>query len=142
MLTDRSNSKLNTKSGIKSKPKSAVSAGIAGEDRAANLVRKAGLKILERNRKYPCGELDIIAREKKGWIGNDLTTVFIEVKIRSNPSHGQALETVTFSKQEKLRKAASLWLQEHDPKMQYPCRFDVIAFESADATYNWIKDAF
>ena len=36
--------------------------------------------------------------------------VFVEVRYRSNQHYGHAAETVTFTKQHKLIKAANLWL--------------------------------
>ena len=50
--------------------------------------------------------------------------VFVEVKTRKNEEFAAAREFVTSAKQERVRKAALLWLQKNETDLQP--RFDVI----------------
>lgn len=129
--------------------------GKNAESAAAAFLKKQGLKIIAKNKVYKSGEIDIIAEDKQ-------SLVFVEVKYRSNSAYGTAAEMVNPKKQLKLQKAALAWMQENDPGMQKPCRFDVIAIsgnnhsdktvsaatapdENPDHPYHnmeWIKNAF
>ncbi|MBM4167316.1 MAG: YraN family protein, partial [Ignavibacteria bacterium] len=56
--------------------------------------------------------------------------VFIEVKARTNDSHGTPEESITPKKQQALRKTAEGFLFKH-PEIQFKeSRFDVIAIEN------------
>ena len=61
--------------------------GIEGEDLAVKFLKKIGYKIVAKNYKTQIGEVDIIARDGD-------TTVFIEVKTRTNNSFGYPFEAV------------------------------------------------
>lgn len=91
--------------------------GSAGEAAAAAYLRKKKYKILGQN--YACrfGEIDLIAQQGQ-------YVVFAEVKTRKNESFAKAREFVTRAKQERVIRAAMLWLQENDVDLQP--RFDVI----------------
>jgi len=74
--------------------------------------------------------------------------VFVEVRYRKNNVYGGGLESITFSKQEKLRRTAELFLQENS---QYKnARFDVVSMSKntqtknskQQYTYDWVTDAF
>ncbi|MCS5479255.1 YraN family protein [Corynebacterium sp. YIM 101645] len=92
--------------------------GRLGEEHAAQLYRRRGAEILDRNVAYPVGELDLIAREADG------TIVFVEVKTRSGPGFGGA-EAVTDRKLARLRRAAARWLE---GRPGASVRFDVVVF--------------
>lgn len=69
--------------------------------------------------------------------------VFIEVRHRKNLQYGGALESITPSKQAKLRRAAKVYLQTtktHD----CPCRFDILCITGnlQKPEYQWIENAF
>ena len=68
--------------------------------------------------------------------------VFVEVKTRRNESFAQAREFVTKAKQERVIKAAMLWLQQNDMDLQP--RFDVIEVvgEKGRQTITHIENAF
>ena len=91
--------------------------GRFGEEQAAIFLKKKKYKILGLNYNCRFGELDIIA-QKGDYI------VFVEVKLRKNADFAQAREFVTFSKQQRVIKAAQLWLATN-PTDRQP-RFDVI----------------
>ena len=91
--------------------------GSDGESAAAAYLKKKKYIILGQNYSCRFGEIDIIAR-KDGFV------VFVEVKTRKNENFAAAREFVTRQKQERIIKAAMLWLQQNDTELQP--RFDVI----------------
>ncbi|HET6420098.1 MAG TPA: YraN family protein [Geobacteraceae bacterium] len=96
-----------------------LSVGKCGEEIAVNYLKGCKFKILERNFRCRCGEVDIIAREGK-------TFVFIEVKTRRNDSYGPPQLSVTQFKQRQISKAALLYMSSKKIENE-PARFDVIA---------------
>lgn len=87
-----------------------------GEQLTANYLRKNGWKIFETNFRCRLGEIDLIA-------ANQNYLIFVEVKLRKSNRFGQAGEAVTFSKQQRIRATAELYLTTHPTKLQP--RFDV-----------------
>ena len=109
--------------------------GSAGEYSAADYLKKKRYKILGQNFSCRFGEIDIIAQDGK-------YVVFVEVKTRRNENFAQAREFVTVTKQERVIKAAMLWLQQNDVELQP--RFDVIEVvgEGRKQRITHIEDAF
>lgn len=99
--------------------------GAAGEEIACRYLLDHGFHILDRNVRYKCGELDIIA------LDTDDTVVFCEVKARSTAAFGGA-EAVDSRKLGRLRRAASQWLAGRN---FVPVRFDVIELIGAGPGY-------
>ncbi len=97
--------------------------GRYGEDVAARYLHEQGLVVLGRNWRCREGEIDIIARE-------DDVLVVCEVKTRSGHRHGSPVEAVTGRKADRLRIAATRWMQAHQAHPR-AVRFDVIAVHSA-----------
>ena len=93
--------------------------GNGGEDIAAAYLKKKKYKIRERNYNIRGGEIDIIA-EKGGYV------IFVEVKTRSGKGFGSPEEAVTYTKQQRVIKAAQVYMQRLG---DVPVRFDVIAVE-------------
>jgi putative endonuclease len=94
--------------------------GKIGEDLAAELLTKAGYKILERNYTFGKGEIDIIA------IDPDTDyTAFIEVKTRSNLEYGDPVLGITKNKMSQIRKMTEAYLYSKNIT-EISCRFDVI----------------
>lgn len=96
-----------------------IALGKAGEEIAADFLKKSGYKIVEVNYRCPIGEIDIVARDK-----NEL--VFVEVKARKSSALGYPEEAVGIKKQKKMSQLASWYLQEkklNDAR----ARFDVVA---------------
>jgi len=79
--------------------------GKKGEEEAAKELKRRGLHIVQRNFRCSLGEIDIIA-EKGG------TLVFVEVKAKTSTAFGLPQESVTFSKQVKIRKIAQFFLSQ------------------------------
>jgi len=109
--------------------------GKAAENIACDYLQKKGLTLITRN--YHCrqGEIDIIMDDKG-------TTVFIEVRYRKNASFGDAKESITLQKQNKIRTTALHYL--HSSQENSNARFDVIAItgEHNQQKFEWVKNAF
>lgn len=95
---------------------SAQDLGQRGEDFAVDLYRRLGMRILARNVRFDCGEVDFIA------LSSDNTYVFVEVKTRSGLGFGGA-ESVTPRKLSRIRQAAARWLVD---RPYAPVRIDVV----------------
>ena len=93
-------------------------AGRRAEAIAALLLRLKGFAILARRFSSPLGEVDLIAR--RGGL-----LVFVEVKRRD--SAGDALEAVGRRQQERITRAAALFLQRRPRLAGLARRFDVVA---------------
>lgn len=95
-----------------------TSRGQAAEALAAEFLKRQGFKTLERNWKTRWCEIDLIG-QKSGIIH------FIEVKYRQTPLYGTGFEYVTRDKQNRLTRAALMWITANRPDAQY--QIDVIA---------------
>lgn len=94
--------------------------GQNGEEMARRYLELSGYKILSRNYRCRIGEIDIIA-EKDGVL------TFIEVKTRHTTVTGYPSESVTFTKQQKIRNAAQYYMLERNMLENMPVlSFDVI----------------
>lgn len=102
--------------------------GHKGEKVAATFVRRAGLRILDRNWRQGRLELDIVCRDGD-------TVVFVEVKTRTSRKRGDPEDSITPAKQRTLGRAAQAWLAAHDA-WNVPCRFDVICLVANDGTFS------
>jgi putative endonuclease len=104
---------------------------------AESFLKKHGLKTLKRNFLARSGEIDLIMLDGK-------TVVFAEVRYRENDRHGSGADSVTWKKQQRIIKAARLFLQYHGRHRRRPCRFDVVSIgnENGRPVLNWIQDAF
>ena len=91
--------------------------GLSAESRAALLLIAKGYRILARRWKTPFGEIDIVARRRRG-------LVFVEVKARG--SVDEAVEAVTERTKRRIVGAAELWLARHPRYANRGIRFDVI----------------
>lgn len=84
--------------------------GDIGEKMATSILYAQGYEILETNFRCVKGEIDIICRK-------DMEIGFVEVKTRSGIEFGTPGEAVTLLKQNKIRSAATLYLQK--TQMEY-----------------------
>ena len=109
-------------------------AGDAAEDAAARHLAAHGCTLIERNVRYPEGELDLIARERE-------LIVFVEVRMRRSSAFGGAAASVDRHKQKRLMRAAQHWLLGRYGERWPACRFDVVTV-AGDGTIEWIRDAF
>jgi putative endonuclease len=107
--------------------------GIRAEELCAELLRKAGLRVLARNWRCRHGEIDLVAEEGG-------TLVFAEVRFRRDQRFGGAAESVTTAKQSRLIAAARLYLMR---RPDADCRFDVLLLDSLETDrIRWIRNAF
>ena len=112
-------------------------AGDRGERAAAVFLERQGCEILAAQWRCRYGELDLVAR------GRDGIVCFVEVKRRGPRSIGLPREFVDGRKQERLRRAANLYIGVHG--LDSPARFDVAeVYEEKDGGLRvvYLEDAF
>lgn len=107
--------------------------GQQAEQRACAFLENKGLKLLARNYRCTFGEIDLIMRD-------DEVVVFVEVRKRSDSYFASAIESVDLTKQRKLIKTATHYLQKQHWFDKVPCRFDIIGITQDQI--EWIQDAF
>lgn len=93
--------------------------GQAGEEAAANYLKKRGFHLLQTNFSCMLGEIDIVAMDGP-------CMVFVEVRTKSVNSFVLPQESITGKKKRKLKQVASFYLLAKNIKDK-PLRFDVIA---------------
>lgn len=96
-----------------------LTVGSQGEELAANFLRRLRYRILERNYRCRCGEIDIVARQGE-------TVVFVEVKTRRSDRYGSPALSVTPFKQRQIARAAQTWLAANR-LADAAARFDVLS---------------
>src|SRR3954464_1999754 len=104
--------------------------GARAEELCADLMRAAGLTLVERNWHCRHGEIDLIAEERG-------TLVFAEVRMRTGTGYGGAGESITAAKRSRLIAAARLYLMR---RPQASCRFDVFLVDGPLSRVQWIRD--
>jgi putative endonuclease len=108
-------------------------AGARAEELCAELLRKAGLRVLARNWRCRHGEIDLVAEEGR-------VLVFAEVRYRRDARYGGAAESVTAAKRARRVAAARLYLAR---RPETDCRFDVLLLDALEASrVHWIRNAF
>ena len=115
----------------------ARSDGNRGEAEVARYLRKKGYTLMASQWRCRFGELDLVAKSKKGVI------CFVEVKLRSGGAIGLPREFVDQRKQQRLRIAAASYLSSHD--IDAPARFDVAeVYAENDGTLRieYLENAF
>lgn len=109
--------------------------GARGEGAAEEYLKRKGYRILDRNYRAPCGEIDLIALDGK-------TVVFVEVKSRRSTRYGEPVEAVHARKRKRIAGAALYFLKRYE--VLPPCRFDVISVYEVDGRtlIKRVEDAF
>jgi putative endonuclease len=123
--------------------------GSNAESACCAYLQANNLKLLKRNYRTRCGEIDLIMLDGS-------TLVFVEVRFRKNDHYGSGLASVTAAKQDKLRKTAEHYLQTHTRYKN--ARFDVVSMSKNnqtstpdkqspkavfnDYTFDWVVNAF
>ncbi len=108
--------------------------GDAWENQARRWLERHGLRFIAANARERGGEIDLIMRD-------GAVIVFVEVRYRRSASYGEAAASVTPQKQQRLLKAARLWLSRQNGSFDtVDCRFDVVAFTGNDI--QWLQNAF
>lgn len=111
--------------------------GKHAEEQTCKYLRKQGLKLIESNYRCNYGEIDLIMQDKN-------CIVFVEVRARVGQDFVSGLASVSSSKQSKIIKAATYYLQQTRQLNKVFCRFDVVAVKSQNEQlqFHWVKDAF
>lgn len=112
------------------------SAGNRGEAAAARCLRQRGYTLLASQWRCRFGELDLVARDRRG------TLCIVEVKLRGVGSIALPREFVDSRKQQRLRSAAELYLASGG--LDVPVRFDVaeVYDEGGSLRIEYIENAF
>lgn len=108
--------------------------GQSAEKHAREWLESQGLTFVSKNFRCAAGEIDLIMRDAA-------YLVFIEVRARHSPDHGDSLHSITPAKRSRLIRSARFYLLEEGLTDQIDCRFDVIGYD-ANHVLRWIKDAF
>ncbi len=108
--------------------------GDLGEDVAAEILKKTGYEILERNYRYKRSEIDMICLK-------DNLLVFVEVKALNSNRFGHPEERVNEYKIQKVMEAAEDYI--YAINWQNDIRFDILSIDLKNhANYLHIEDAF
>ena len=83
-----------------------IAVGSWGEDQAVEYLESIGYRIIERNKKYSIGEIDIVAKH------GDIF-VLVEVKAGRTGKFGYAFERVGPQKKRKLKQLAARFTQDY-----------------------------
>lgn len=105
------------------------------ETLAEQFLIEHGLRPLMRNFTMRGGEIDLIMQHEQ-------VLVFVEVRYRANARHGSGAESITISKQQRLRRTAQYYLLRHFGNRLPDCRFDVISASGNPINFDWIQNAF
>lgn len=92
--------------------------GDRGEEAAARLLTRQGLRILDRNWRSGSLELDLVCADGD-------TVVFVEVKTRAADGLAAPADAMTPHKRRTFFRAARAWLAARNA-WDRPCRFDVV----------------
>jgi len=109
-----------------------VKRGTRGENIAADFLRSLGYEILHRNLRFSHYEIDIICRDSD-------CLVFVEVKMSQSQGFGHPATWIDEGKQERLRQAALLYIQEYDI-VGMDLRFDAVTIRQNQVEH--FKNAF
>jgi putative endonuclease len=93
--------------------------GLAGEQHAARFLERLGYRILARGHRQRLGEIDLVALDGQ-------TLVFVEVKTWRRGDVGDPSEAVDHRKQERLTRAALIYLKRRG-LLEQAARFDVVS---------------
>jgi putative endonuclease len=103
--------------------------GRRAEWAALLLLMAKGYRPRHRNWRGAGGELDLVMRHGD-------TTVFVEVKARSDDLLGGAAGALDHKKQRVLVRASSAYLGRYD-LWQRPCRYDLVTVERSGGLIPW-----
>lgn len=123
-----------TRGRVRDGPKNMAERGRAGEDAAADHLRRCGYRIVARNYAWRGGEIDIIASEGP-------VLAFVEVKARRGRRFGAAPghEAIDWRKQQRVAQTAQHYLAKKQLGSR-ACRFDVVVIQ--DDRIELIRNAF
>lgn len=85
-----------------------IQKGYLGELLARDYLGSCGYRFFTENWRCRYGEIDLICLDSE-----QETLVFVEVKFRSTPQYGGALQAITPQKRKRLRSLVGCWWQEN-----------------------------
>lgn len=114
-----------------------LESGRQAEGLAAEYLQSLGYRLLARNCRFRCGELDIVALDEG-------VLALVEVRYRSGVRHGGGAGSITVTKQRRLTRAASTLLLRHRELARLPARFDVVEVSGPPGAMRCrlLRDAF
>ena len=98
--------------------------GRSGERIAEAFLEGLGHSVIERRARRREGEIDLVTRDGD-------TLVFVEVKLRTSPAFGRAVEALSRAKRRRLCLLAEAYAAEH-PALPRDLRIDLVAIDLAD----------
>ena len=105
--------------------------GLCAENVVKDYLVNQGLIWVISNYNVRVGEIDLIMRDGE-------TLVFVEVRSRRSNKFGDAIESITHQKRQKLLRTAACYVQ--NKHYLGPMRFDVVGITAGQL--EWIKNAF
>ena len=113
--------------------------GANGELIAKKFLSEKNLTFIRNNYRYERAEVDLIFEDE-----NNKMLMFVEVKTRRNKNFGEPEESVNYSKQNQIRKAALGFVSENDKYADHDLRIDVVSIylNEGKAEINHIENAF
>lgn len=113
--------------------------GAGGELIAKKYLEDKNYKFIKNNFRYERAEIDLIFEDE-----DQKLLIFIEVKTRRNKKYGEPEESVNFSKQNQIKKAAMGFVTENNKYTDYDLRIDVISILLIEGKVeiNHIENAF
>jgi putative endonuclease len=109
--------------------------GFAVEAQVRAYLTKKGLHWLISNYRCRWGEIDLIMCDKN-------YLVFVEVRARMSADFGNAMESITYQKRQRIIKTALHYITTNQLYANYPLRFDVVSIQGSDSQFQWILNAF
>ena len=100
--------------------------GTLGEHHARLRLEAAGLTFIAANWRQVSGEIDLIMRDGD-------TIVMVEVKVRRGDRAGQAEESISSAKSNRLLKTGEWFMAEHPDISDLPWRIDLVAVTVDDS---------
>lgn len=108
------------------------------ENAAVKALRGKGYRILHRNYRHALGEIDIVAEEGE-------VLAFVEVRAKRQGGALRPIESVDFSKRQRLVVLAQVYLARENA-VEHPCRFDVVEVilneKGKACSVELLRDAF
>lgn len=96
------------------------SRGRVAESAAVAYLQENGYRILATNVRFRGAEIDVVAEDGE-------TLVFVEVRARTPGRFGIAEESIGAQKQQRILRAAEVYLQRYEALGSRPSRIDVVA---------------
>ena len=111
--------------------------GKKGETLAEAFLEREGYRIIEKNYRTKCGEIDIIGLDKD-------CLAFIEVRTGNTERFASPEDSINKRKQNQIAKSALMYIKKKRLEDQ-DCRFDVVCVEGVNSGFpkiRLIKNAF